>query len=138
MSYDFGLIEPSTGKSVYFNSPHKMKGGTYAVGGTKEAVLNITFNYSRWYNKHGVFPDDWNGIKGMDQIKAADSIPILKKAINTLEEMTEELTTEEIKNYIKENLKGYWMPTRENAIKPLYQLLTIAEKRPDAMWKLYK
>jgi len=30
---------------------------------------------------------------------------------------------------------GYWMPTKENAIRPLYQLLAIAKIRPDGIWE---
>lgn len=30
---------------------------------------------------------------------------------------------------------GYWMPTRENAIRPLYHLLTMAKIKPDGIWE---
>lgn len=29
---------------------------------------------------------------------------------------------------------GYWMPTRDNAIRPLYQLVAMAMIRPDGVW----
>ena len=30
---------------------------------------------------------------------------------------------------------GYWVATRENAIRPLYQLLAMAQMRPDGVWE---
>ena len=47
MSYDISLREPVSGEQVYFDEPHQMNGGTYALGGTTEAWLNITYNYAR-------------------------------------------------------------------------------------------
>lgn len=57
MSYDIYLRDRVTKETVNFDTPHQMAGGTYAVGGTTEAWLNITYNYSQWYYKDGVFPD---------------------------------------------------------------------------------
>lgn len=144
MSYDIRLIDSVTKETIEFDSPHQMKGGTYAAGGTSEAWLNITYNYSRWYYKDGVFPDrgeagkDFhNGLTGIRSIyglSGAESIPILEHAIKTLESMTEDLTEKEIQKCKDGGVGGYWMPTRENAIKPLYQLLAMAKMRPDAVW----
>lgn len=137
MSYDISLRDPVRKETIHFDTPHQIKGGTYAVGGTIEAWLNITYNYSRWYYKEGVFPDngeDYRGIRSIYGLSGADSIPILENAIKALEVMDEDLTEEEIRNYEEHNIKGYWLPTRENAIKPLYQLLAMAKMRPDAEW----
>ena len=137
MSYDISLRDPVRKETIHFDTPHQIKGGTYAVGGTSEAWLNITYNYSRWYYKEGVFPDngeDYRGIRSIYGLSGADSIPILENAIKALEDMDEDLTEEEIRNYEEHNIKGYWLPTRENAIKPLYQLLAMAKMRPDAEW----
>lgn len=54
MSYDISLREPTTGDVVQFDAPHHMKGGTYAIGGTTEAWLNITFNYALVLQKWSV------------------------------------------------------------------------------------
>ena len=137
MSYDIRLIDPVTKETINFDTPHQMTGGTYAVGGTTEAWLNITFNYVRWYYKDGVFPDkgeDNSGIRSIYGMPGADSIPVLEHAIETLENMDEDLTDEEIREYEEGHAVGYWLPTRANAIKPLYQLLAMAKMRPDAEW----
>lgn len=134
MSYDISLVDPVTKKQVYFDTPHQMNGGTYAVGGTTEAWLNITYNYADWYYKDGVFPNNGifrEGIRSIYDMSGADSIPVLEHAIKTLESMTDDLTEEERNG----GTDGYWIPTRENAIKPLYQLLAMAKIRPDAIWE---
>lgn len=138
MSYDIYLKEPATGETVHFDSPHQMNGGTYAVGGTKEAWLNVTYNYARWYYKDGVFLDrgeDNRGVRSIYDLTGAESIPVLEHAIKSLENMDEDLTAKEIAEYEDGGVTGYWIPTRENAIKPLYQLLAMAKIRPDAIWE---
>ena len=144
MSYDIYLRDRVTKETVHFDTPHQMAGGTYAVGGTTEAWLNVTYNYAQWYYKDGVFPDrgekgkDFhNGLTGIRSIyglSGADSIPVLEHAIKALESITEDLTEKEIQEYKDGGASGYWTPTRENAIRPLYQLLAMAKMRPDAEW----
>lgn len=144
MSYDIYLRDRVTKETVHFDTPHQMAGGTYAVGGTTEAWLNITYNYSQWYYKDGVFPDrgekgkDFhNGLTGIRSIyglSGADSIPVLEHAIKALESMTEDLTEKEIQEYKDGGAGGYCTPTRANAIRPLYQLLAMSKMRPDAEW----
>lgn len=137
MSYDISLKDPVTKETVHFDTPHQMTGGTYAVGGTTEAWLNITYNYSRWYYKDGVFPnngEDSDGIRSIYGLSGADSIPVLEHAIKALESMTEDLSGKEIQEYKDGGAGGYWTPTRENAIRPLYQILAMAKMRPDAVW----
>lgn len=137
MSYDITLNDPVTKEAIQFDTPHQMTGGNFCVGGTCEAWLNITYNYSRWYYKDGVFPaknEEKDGIRTIYDMRGAESIPILENAINTIESMTEDLTEEETKEYANGGAGGYWTPTRENAIKPLYQLLAMAKMRPDGVW----
>lgn len=43
MSYDIALNDPVTGDIIELSEPHFMQGGTYAVGGTTEFWLNITY-----------------------------------------------------------------------------------------------
>ena len=31
-------------------------------------------------------------------------------------------------------LESYWCPTRANALRPLYQLIALAQIRPDGVW----
>lgn len=115
-----------------------MTGGTYALGGTTEAWLNITYNYSQWYYKDGVFPDKGDGASGIRSIyglSGADSIPVLQHAISALESMDEDISEEKMKKCKEQGVSGYWLPTRQNAIKPLYKLLAMAKMRPDGVWE---
>ncbi len=45
MSYDIELVDPVTKEPVELDEPHHMRGGTYAIGGTPHAHLNVTYNY---------------------------------------------------------------------------------------------
>ena len=135
MSFDISLVDPVTRESLYMDTPHLMQGATYCLGGTQEMWLSVTYNYSIWYRKDGVFPDSEDGIRSLNGVSGADSIPILKHAILALENMTEDLSEEERERYERRDCTGYWLPTRENAIKPLYSLLAFAKLRPDGIWE---
>ena len=142
MSYDIDLLDPVTKSIIQFDAPHQMTGGTFALGGTSEASLNITYNYSRWYYIDGVFPciedplypEGRGGIRSIYGMSGAESIPVLKYAIAALEVRTDDIDAEERRKCEEQGATGYWMPTRENAIKPLYQLLAMAQLRPDGVW----
>lgn len=133
MSYDINLVDPVTKQTLEMNFSHQMRGGTYAMNGTSKTWLNITYNYSCWYYKDGVFLNG-EGIRSIYGMTGLDSISVLNNAIKTLESMTENLTEQEIAEYKVGGVEGYWLPTRENAIKPLYQLLVFAKARPDGIW----
>ena len=133
MSYDISLVDPVTKETLIMDSPHQMRGGTYAIGGTDEMWLNVTYNYGRWYRKDYAFGE--NGIRSINGLSGAESIPVLKNAIAGLEESKEELPEEEVNQCLEQGVSGYWMPTRENAIRPLYQLLAMAQMRPDGVWE---
>lgn len=138
MSYDISLTDPVTKETLEMDTPHQMKGGTYALCGTAEMWLNITYNYARWYYKDGVFPakdGEKQGIRTIYGMSGAESIPVLKNAISVLENLTENISDKEREEYEKQGATGYWMPTRENAIKPLYSLLALAQIRPDGVWE---
>lgn len=133
MSYDISLVDPVTKETLTMDAPHQMRGGTYAIGGTDEMWVNITYNYARWYYKDYAFGE--NGIRSIYGLSGAESIPVLKKAIAGLESTIEELPEEEMQKYIEQGVTGYWVATRENAIRPLYQLLAMAQMRPDGVWE---
>ena len=138
MSYDISLCDPVTKDTLEMDVPHQMKGGTYALGGTTEMWLNITYNYANWYYKDGVFPngnDKSRGIRTIYGMSGAESIPVLKNAISVLENLTEDISDEDRERCEKQGATGYWMPTRENAIRPLYSLLAFAQIRPDGIWE---
>lgn len=133
MSYDISLVDPVTKETLTMDAPHQMRGGTYAIGGTAEMWLSITYNYATWYYKDYAFGE--NGIRSIYGLSGAESIPVLRKVITGLENSKEELSADEAKECLGQGVSGYWMPTRENAIKPLYQLLAMAQMRPDGVWE---
>ena len=144
MSYDISLTDPVTHETLQGDHKHLMRGGTYIVDGTYDMWLNVTYNYSRWYNKEGIFPEGKpnedgytpKGIRTLDGMSGVDSLPILDKAIDKLMRLKEDLTEEEIKEIESQGATGYWLPTRENALRPLFQLKVFAKLRPDGVWKV--
>lgn len=117
MSYDAFLEHPVTRRPLELESAHQLKGGTYALGGIKRAWLNITYNYSPIFQK--VLGKD--GIEILDGMTAADSIPILEKAVSELGDDVNE---------------DYWEPTEGNAKMALCGLLSLAKLRPDGIWRI--
>ena len=117
MSYDISLNDPVTGDVIELDTPHFMQGGTYAIDGTTELWLNITFNYGKFYRQDSVFGK--NGIRTIYGMSGAESIPVLEKAISVLGDDTD---------------SDYWTATEGNAKKPLFQLLSMAKMRPYGIW----
>ena len=115
MSYDIYLQEPITKEDIEFDCPHFMKGGTYEIGGTQKAWLNITYNYSKHY--HRTMGEE--GIRTIYGMTGAESIPILKSAI---EQLGDDVTN------------NYWDGTEGNAKHALLKLVALAEMRPDGIW----
>ena len=174
MSYDIYLEDPVTKESAIVPG-HCMTGGiykavydpntgTFSPAVNTEAELNITYNYSRYYDD--VYEDGIRHIYGM---QGADSIAVLENMIRQIEEkykrdgawittkrmktiylddegkeiesivdvITNKVTYQEEKREV-EVYEGsntdYWKSTAANAIKPLYQLLALAKLRPDCIW----
>lgn len=133
MSYDISLRDPVTGQTLQLDAPHHMRGGTYQVGGTTEAHLNVTWNYGRHYYR--LFPkrpavtgkdDNYHtadglvsGIRSIYGLTGAQSIHVLQSAIDQLGDDTH---------------PDYWEPTEGNAKRALVQLLALAQMRPDGVW----
>lgn len=115
MSYDISLVDPVSREELQLDTPHFMRGGTYAVGGTTNASLNITYNYADQFHK--VFPE--KGIRQIYGMSGADSIPVLEAAISKLGDDVDE---------------DYWKSTEGNAKRALEQLLALAKMRPDGVW----
>lgn len=120
MSYDIYLCDPVTSDVLLCSTPHNIAGGTYAVGGTQELWLNITYNYSRFYYRDDVFGE--KGIRTIYGMTGAESIPVLQKAIAAL--------GNDVDN-------DYWKPTEGNAKRALCGLLAFAQLRPDGVWAGY-
>lgn len=117
MSYDIYLNHPITEEVLEFDEPHHMRGGTYSIGGTIEAHLNVTFNYSVHYYK--IFGDD--GIFILDGMTGADAIPVLQKAIDALGDDID---------------RDYWKSTEGNAKAALLKLMALAKMRPDGVFSI--
>jgi len=115
MSYDIELVDPVTKGVLELDAPHHMKGGTYAVGGTSRAELNITWNYGEILRC--VIPE---GIRGLYGKTGSESIPILKTAISNLGDDAH---------------PDYWQATEGNVKKALCQVLALAQLRPDGVWQ---
>ena len=51
MSYDIRIVDKETKMPIMLENKHDIIGGTYAVGGTRELWLNITYNYAPFFRK---------------------------------------------------------------------------------------
>ena len=106
MSYDIYLKDRITGKTLFADNNHFMTGGTYAIGGTREMWLNITYNYGYYYydatdgdprfahDEISAYHADGTtgpirteyGIRGIYGKSGAESIQMLKDMIVRIEE----------------------------------------------------
>lgn len=116
MSYDIDLIDPATGKVGTISKRH-IPGGTYAIGGTTKASVNITWNYGKHY--YAVMGEE--GIRSIYGMTGKESIPVLIAAINKLDHTTE--------------TDDYWEATEGNARCALATLLSLAVELPDHVWQ---
>lgn len=116
MSYDISLCCPCCLETLKADDNHEITGGTYALGGTNELWLNVTYNYSQhYYRTMGE-----KGIRTIYGMTGKDSIPILEKAIADLGDEIDD---------------DYWKPTEGNAKKALVGLLTFAKLKPEGVWR---
>jgi len=116
MSYDIYLNEPDSGDTISFDEAHSMTGGTFALGGTTEAWLNITYNYGKFYYEQ---IDSEKGIRSLYGKTGKEAIQILEKAIKVLGTETND---------------DYWKATPGNAGAALKGLLGFAKTRPDGIF----
>lgn len=114
MSYDIYLNEPEGGTCQL--EIHGIRGGTYAMGGTNEAWLNVTYNYSKHFHKH---VDSEQGIRWLYGKTGKETIPRLAEAISALK---------------PDESDDYWESTEGNARLALMGLKVFAEARPDGVW----
>lgn len=119
MSYDIRLVDPVSGETLKLDAPHHMRGGTYAVGGTTEARINVTYNYATHFAKAFAFLPGDGGIRKIYGMTGADSIQVLERAAATLGDDVDD---------------DYWKATDGNAKHALLQLLALAKMRPDGVW----
>ena len=114
MSYDISLHDPVTREVIELDSPHLMTGGTYRMGGTAEAWLNVTYNYAPIF-----FRVLDGGIRSIYGMTGAESLPALEAAAASLADDASD---------------DYWEATEGNAKRALLQLAAMARLRPDGIW----
>ena len=120
MSYDIRIVDKETKMPIMVEEPHNIAGGTYAVGGTKELWLNITYNYAPFFRK--VFKEHGDsGIHCIEGENVEKTIPWIEDAINNLGDDVDD---------------NYWTPTEGNAKKSLKSLLKLAELCPQGEWEI--
>jgi hypothetical protein len=112
VSYDIQLTENGIPVEITNHS----EGGTYPIGGTTDANLNITYNYSWFY--YMLLDKDF-GIRWIYGKRAQDCIKRLEGAVKKLG----------VRQY-----KDYWAPTPGNAGYALSILLTWAKQYPEAIF----
>ena len=108
MSYDI-VIKTKTGETLQLPTKHGLAGGTYAIGGTDKARLNVTYNYTRIF----IRVLGKNGIRSLYGLTPKESIPVLEAAIAKLGDA-------------KPN-PDYWKSCPGNAKKALLDLKCLAE-----------
>lgn len=105
------------------DSLHTETGGTYALGGTTDPELNVTYNYSVHYVR--VYGE--NGIRSLEGMTAAESVEWLDRGIAELGIDTHQ---------------DYWKATEGNARAALVSLQKIAlqavtEGKGDSTWRVH-
>jgi hypothetical protein len=86
------------------------EGGTFALGGSTDADMNITYNYSR------LFP-----FRDLHRKRAGDTIDQMQEAVDRLGTDYED---------------DYWAHTAGNAGYAVSILLDWARQHPDAVWEV--
>ena len=138
MSYDLYLVDPISRKTLELDAAHQMRGGTYAMGGTTECRLNITYNYAKHFwrvfeelpaprplapeqmrRHYALTGETVTGIRTLYGLTGAESLPILDRAIAMLKD---------------DATDDYWEATEGNAKRALLQLRALATLRPDGIW----
>ena len=115
MSYDICLRDTVTNLTIELDEQDRMRGGTYMVGGTNRAWLNVTYNYARHFRR--LLGE--KGIRSIYGMTGAESIPVLEDAASKLADDVSD---------------DYWETTEGNAKRALLQLAALARMRPDGIW----
>ena len=117
MGYDISIVDPVTKEMLELEAPHILRGGTYVQGGTTEAWLSETFNYSVPFQK----ALGKNGIWGLNGKSAAQAIHRLERGVKKLRD---------------DVTMNYWDGTEGNAKQALYRLLALCRLRPDGIIRI--
>jgi hypothetical protein len=122
MSYDVDLLV----EGVIAKVARHEEGGTYALGGTENAELNITYNYAEVYKlvpleakEKAEAEDDTFGVRWLNNRTVAETMPILERAVKTLG---------------TSRFNDYWAPTPGNAGYALSILVCWGKQHPNGVW----
>ena len=109
MSYDLYIDNKQTGEHVRLPEKHEFTGGTFALGGTDYAWLNVTYNYSGHF-RDALGGDGLNDFAGKN---VRDTLQKLRDGIAFLGDA--------------EPSDDYWEACAGNAKRALQNLLSLAE-----------
>ena len=116
MGYDVYLINAETKKAVKVTL--HQEGSTFAVNGSEEAKIAITFNYSEFFYEH---IDKEKGLEWLNDKTGLEVAPKLATAICNLGQTAD---------------NNYWKSTPGNAGKALNVLLKWACLHPEAIFEV--
>lgn len=116
MSYDVDLCCASCRRPVMVDS--HTEGGTYVVGGSSEASMSVTYNYSPHF--HRVL-DPEEGLHWLHEKSGLETAGRLLAGIDQLKD---------------DRVDDYWAPTEGNARHALSVLLLWATRNPTAVWRV--
>lgn len=97
------------------------EGGTYVMGGTNWASLNVTYNYAEQYWRKSVDGGLGDGLRTLHKQRAGDMIDLLENAVTILGVNQSD---------------NYWEATDGNAGYALSILLGWAKQYPDAVFEV--
>lgn len=113
MSWDIRAVDPG-GDQVLLPEQHELRGGTYALGGTNEAWLNVTYNYGKHFN-----------FGALDEVAVATAVPEMEQRASELARDTSEC---------------YWEPTEGNVRLALESMIALSAlvlaECPQAVWRV--
>lgn len=110
MSYDIQLVEPTTKETIIFEGLNEI----WSI--PEEASFTITYNYQPVFAR--VFGE--KGIRILYGMTGTESIPLLRRAIDQLQDDRDD---------------DYWKATEGNVKESLQKLLQFAILRTDGVWQ---
>lgn len=131
MSWDIYLMDKK-GEVLTIDEPFE-EGGTYQMGGTKECLLNVTWNYGCLFDfkKLNELPAQ-AGAKLMRQYLEGKPDEVFKGAFTAFLALYPDL-----ESYFEDVIKDYWAPTPINVCNAIRRLLTFSDKHPEGVWEVH-
>ena len=117
MGYGVSLVHASTKKTVIVDV--HTEGSTYAIGGSSNASMGITYNYAKFY--YTVIDQD-DGLRWLHHRTAKETVPVLKHAIEAIGNLppdTQQYYTLNIGDFIGDRIPKWY--------RELYFSLDVAE-----------